>query len=383
MSNEKKTVRFAIIGCGLMGREFACAAARWCQLSDRSIPRPEIVGVCDLSEDARAYFTDNFDSIKYSTADYHELLEKDDIDAVYCAVPHNLHKKFYVDIINAGKHLMAEKPFGIDRADNAAIMEAIKAHPEVVVRCSGEFPYFPGAQEMIRWIREGNAGKIIEVRSNFRHSSDMDVTKPINWKRRIEINGEYGCMGDLGLHAEHIPFRLGWIPESVSAYLSNIVRVRPDGKGNTVPCLTWDNAHLVCNVKQGEEEFPLILETKRICPGATNSWNIEVDGLSQSARYSTDDPNAFYYTEHRGREQAWCRVDIGHKPMISTVTGSIFEFGFTDSMLQMWATFMCEVCGIPVPFGCLTPEETELSHKLQTAALISHKERRAVTLAEV
>ena len=287
------------------------------------------------------------------------------------------------DIINAGKHLLGEKPFGIDKEDNAAILEAIKAHPEVVVRCSGEFPFFPGAQEMIRWIKSGAAGKIIEVRSNFRHSSDMDVNKPINWKRMIEINGEYGCMGDLGLHAEHIPFRLGWIPESVSAYLSNIVRVRPDGKGNTVPCLTWDNAHLVCNVKQGEEEFPLILETKRICPGATNSWNIEVDGLSQSARYSTDDPNAFYYTEHRGREQAWCRVDIGHKPMIPTVTGSIFEFGFTDSMLQMWATFMCEVCGIPVPFGCLTPEETELSHKLQTAALISHKERRAVTLAEV
>ena len=383
MSNEKKTVRFAIIGCGLMGREFACAAARWCQLSDRSIPRPEIVGVCDLSEDARAYFTDNFDSIKYSTADYHELLEKDDIDAVYCAVPHNLHKKFYVDIINAGKHLMAEKPFGIDRDDNAAILEAIKAHPEVVVRCSGEFPYFPGAQEMIRWIREGNAGKIIEVRSNFRHSSDMDVTKPINWKRRIEINGEYGCMGDLGLHTEHIPFRLGWIPEDVYAYLSDIVKERPDGKGGVAPCLTWDNAHLVCNVCDGGDCFPLIIETKRMCPGATNSWNIEVDGLNQSARFSTDDPNAFFYTEPRGREQAWCRVDVGHKPMIPTVTGSIFEFGFTDSMLQMWATFICEVSGIEVPFGCLRPEETELSHRLQTAALISHKERRAVKLEEV
>ena len=143
MSNEKKTVRFAVIGCGLMGREFACAAARWCQLST-DIPKPVIVGVCDLSEDARRYFTDNFDTVKYSTTDYHELLAAEDIDAVYCAVPHNLHKQFYVDIINAGKHLLGEKPFGIDKEDNAAILEAIKAHPEVVVRCSGEFPFFPG-----------------------------------------------------------------------------------------------------------------------------------------------------------------------------------------------------------------------------------------------
>jgi predicted dehydrogenase len=382
MSNEKKTVRFAVIGCGLMGKEFACAVARWCQLS-ADMPKPVIVGVCDLSEDARRYFTDNFDTVKYSTNDYHELLAADDIDAVYCAVPHNLHKKFYIDIINAGKHLLAEKPFGIDMADNDAILEAIKNHPEVTVRCSSEFPFFPGAQEMIRWIQSGASGKIIEIRSNFHHSSDMDVTKPINWKRMINVNGEYGCMGDLGLHAEHIPFRMGWIPESVSAYLSDIVKERPDGKGGVVPCLTWDNAHLVCNVKQGEDEFPMIIEMKRICPGATNSWNIEIDGLNQSARFSTDDPNAFYYTEPRGREQAWCRVDIGSKPMIPTITGSIFEFGFSDSILQMWATFVCEVAGISVPFGCLRPEETALSHKLQTAALISHKERRAVSLSEV
>ena len=86
------------------------------------IPKPVIVGVCDLSEDARRYFTDNFDTVKYSTTDYHELLAAEDIDAVYCAVPHNLHKQFYVDIINAGKHLLGEKPFGIDKEDNAAIL---------------------------------------------------------------------------------------------------------------------------------------------------------------------------------------------------------------------------------------------------------------------
>ena len=149
MSNP---VRFGIIGCGLMGREFASAAARWCHLTEE-IARPEIVGVCDTNAQARDWFVRNFSSVQYSVDDYHELLSRPDIDAVYCALPHVLHKQVYTDIICAGKHLLGEKPFGIDKAANDAIMAAIAAHPEVIVRCSSEFPYYPACQELIRWIR--------------------------------------------------------------------------------------------------------------------------------------------------------------------------------------------------------------------------------------
>ena len=377
---NKKKVRFAIIGCGLMGREFASAAARWCHMT-ADIPQPEIVGVSDINPAARQWFCDNFDTVKYSTADYTELLSKDDIDAVYCAVPHNLHEKIYVDIINAGKHLLGEKPFGIDAEANKVIMDAIKAHPEVIVRCSSEFPYYPACQKLIEWIREGKFGKIIEVRSAFCHSSEMDTQKPINWKRTLSINGEYGCMGDLGIHTEHVPFRMGWKPLNVFAKLSNIVTERPDGKGNVVPCETWDNAILLCDVKDVDGSiFPMMYETKRLSPGSTNEWRLEVYGLEASAKFSTNDPGAFCYTQSLGKEQAWCRVNVGYKPMIPTLTGGIFEFGFTDSILQMWGAFMCELSGIEVPFGCVTPEETELSHKLQSAALLSNKTGRLVTI---
>ena len=67
--------------------------------------------------------------------------------------------------------------------------------------------------------------------------------------------------------------------------------------------------------------------------------------------------------------------------MISTVTGGIFEFGFTDAILQMWATFCAQIDGKEVPFGCCTPEEAAISHKLYTAALLSHETKQAVSLA--
>lgn len=376
----KETVRFGIIGCGLMGREFASAAARWCHLTE-DIARPVIVGICDTNENAKKWFKDNFDSIIYDETDYKELLARDDIEAIYCAVPHSLHQKFYVDIINAGKHLLGEKPFGINMEANTAIMNAIKAHPEVVVRCSSEFPFYPGCQQLIKWIEEDRFGKIIEVRSAFRHSSDMDLNKPINWKRIVEINGEYGCMGDLGIHTEHVPFRMGWTPLNVYAKLSKIVKERPDGKGGMAPCLTWDNATLVCDVRGKDGEiFPMYLETKRMSPGSTDEWDLEVYGTKASAKFNTNDPGAFMYTDSWDKEQAWCRLGIGYKSMIPTITGGIFEFGFGDAILQMWATFICEIKGIPVSFGLMRPEETVLSHKVQTAALISHKEGRAVKI---
>lgn len=375
-----KTIRFGIIGCGLMGREFASAAARWCHLTE-DITRPEIVALCDTNDKAKEWFLRNFDAIKYNETDYRRLLENPEIDAIYCAVPHNLHKQFYCDIINAGKHLLGEKPFGIDAEANAAILEACRNHPEVTVRCSSEFPYFPGCQELIRWIKDDKFGKIIEVRSAFRHSSDMDLNKPINWKRMIEFNGEYGCMGDLGIHTEHVPFRMGWKPINAFAKLSKIVKERNDGKGGRVPCLTWDNATICCDVRDKDGEvFPMYLETKRMSPGSTDEWVLEVYGVNASARFTSSDPNAFYYTDSWEKEQAWCRLGIGFKTMHPTITGGIFEFGFTDAILQMWATFICEIEGREVPFGLMRPEETELSHKVQTAALRSYKEGRLIEI---
>ncbi len=111
----KQNIRFGLIGCGLMGRYFAIATKQWGMLRG-SLPTPEIVGACDLQPANLAWFESNVETLREPTADYRALLAREDIDAIYCAVPHHLHADIYVDTIQAGKHLMAEKPFGIDLA---------------------------------------------------------------------------------------------------------------------------------------------------------------------------------------------------------------------------------------------------------------------------
>lgn len=374
---KRGTVRFGVIGAGLMGREFAVAAARWPALLDLEIG-PEVVGVCDVNSDLFGWYEENLSSLKITTTDYRELLESDQVDAVYCAVPHNLHADLYTEVIEAGKHLLGEKPFGIDLEANSRIVEAARARPERLVRVSSEFPFYPGAQRIVEAVRQGRFGTIMEVKSGFLHSSDLNPDKALNWKRTVEFNGEYGCMGDLGMHAVHLPLRFGWIPKNVRALLSNVVTERPGKDGAMVPCETWDNAVLATVAEADGQEFPMIIETKRIAPGETDTWYLEVHGTEYSAAFSTKHPRTFRFMEYRpGGEQEWRNVDIGYESAYKTVTGPIFEFGFPDAILQMWAAFVDELSHgqqeMLQPFTCATPSESRLSHELFTAALESER----------
>ena len=103
----------------MMGREFASVAARWFHLPDTNV-RPEIVAICHrtLSAEKDNWFKNNIPTIKQITSDYLKLLDNPDVEAVYISVPHNLHQELYCAALKAGKHLMGEKPFGIDKKAN-------------------------------------------------------------------------------------------------------------------------------------------------------------------------------------------------------------------------------------------------------------------------
>jgi predicted dehydrogenase len=385
-SNPKmKTIRFGLIGCGMMGREFASATARWCHLTDLDV-KPELVAVCNRSEGPFPWFRAHFPGVQCYTQDYREILDYPGIDAVYIAVPHHLHQEMYCAAIRAGKHLMGEKPFGIDEPACQAIMSCLSQHPQVMARCASQWVFYPAVQRIGNLLDQQAFGRILEVNTGFLHSSDLDPNKPINWKRSLEFNGVYGCLGDLGMHVCALPFRAGWKPLNVRAILSDVVKQRPDHHGRLVPCLTWDNATLLCETldPQSGEPFPWTLRTQRISPGEKNTWYIEILGTKTSVKFSTRNPKQLQWLRFEpGAEQIWGDVHTGFETPYKTITGSIFEFGTPDAILQMWAAFLDELDrGQPrKPFaGCATPEEAALSHRLFTAALQSQQNASTVQL---
>src|SRR5690606_15811239 len=166
-----KAVNVGIIGGGLMGKEVAGAFGRWFTLANYPV-KVQLKGVCDLDPNALEWYR-QIPTVELLTTDHRELLASSDIDVVYVALPHHLHQKYYLEVLDAGKDLLAEKPFGIDLEAAIAINERIE-RSNCFVRCCSEMPFLPGPQRVIKEIESGRIGKIIEIRAGFYHSSDLD-----------------------------------------------------------------------------------------------------------------------------------------------------------------------------------------------------------------
>ena len=367
-------VRIGIIGAGLMGRELAGVCGRWELLIDHPA-RPRIVAVADPAPAARDWFS-RIDSVELLTDDWRSLVESDEIDALYIAVPHDLHEEIYVAAAAAGRDFLAEKPFGIDLPAAERIVAAIAAS-DAFVRVSSEFPFYPGALRASAYAASGALGDILDVRSGFWHSSDLNRAKPINWKRRAATCGEIGVMGDLGLHVAHVPLRLGWQPQSVYGRLDDVVTERPGPDGTPVPCDTCDNALIVCGThpEAGGRDFTMLWETRRIAPGHSNTWFFEAVGMDGGVAFSTRNPTVLRRFALRDGEQVWEEVQPGNVSSWPVVSGAIFEFGFGDALLQMWASYFAERAGaLGQRFGTATPDEALAAHRVFDAALRSSRD---------
>lgn len=367
-----KTINVGIIGGGLMGREMASAFARWFALKD--IPFcPVLAAVADVAPPVLDWFRTLPHPPRLLTTDYAQLLADPEIDVVYVAVPHHLHERIYLDVLRSGKDLLAEKPFGINLEAAQSILREIKQRGNFV-RCSSEFPFYPGAHRVYQTALQGGFGRLLEIHSGFHHSSDLDASKPANWKRLSATCGEIGVLGDLGMHTLHLPLRLGWMPRRVYAQLQKGFATRPNEDGTVTACDTWDNAMLHTWVQPASqsEPVPMRLEMKRLAPGATNSWFIQILGTQGGIRFNTSEPRTIYRFTN-GKEQGWNRIDVGFETPFSTITGHIFEPGFPDLMQQMWAAFLLERAGLlQGRLGCVTPEEAFTAHQIYQAALSSH-----------
>ena len=252
----QRIIKFGIIGCGLMGREFASAAARWIHLREIGV-RPQIVAVCDANPDAMTGSARRCQACGPS-ADYHDLLADSEVEAVYCAVPHNLHAAvlrgyFARGQASARREAVRHRPRGISASSPPRSSDA----PICSCAAPRNIPSSPARRRSLSWAQEGRFGRDLRGRERLLalqrpqpHEADQ-LEAPHRDQRRIRLHRR-------PRHARASTCRCAsaGAPRNVRALLTKIVTERPGPDGQMVPCETWDNAILACEVTDGEQHVP-------------------------------------------------------------------------------------------------------------------------------
>lgn len=126
---------------------------------------------------------------------YEELLADPDIDAVYNPLPNHLHVEWSIKAIEAGKHVLCEKPIGLTSGEGERLLEAEREHPRLKVMEAFMYRHHPQWQRAKRLVDEGHVGELRTIQSFFSYYN----RDPNNIRNQSGIGG--GSLMDIGCYS--------------------------------------------------------------------------------------------------------------------------------------------------------------------------------------
>lgn len=164
---------------------------------------------------------------------YEALLADPDIDAVYIATPAALHRRWTLAALDAGKHVLVEKPLAANALDGATMAEAAAARPDLVAMEAFHWRYHPFFDAVAAIVNGGDLGELQSVSSRFNLVTGQIGPNDIRWD--LALGG--GATMDLGTYPiQWVRFVAGAEPTVVSAEATCPV---PDVDGHLVAQLEW------------------------------------------------------------------------------------------------------------------------------------------------
>lgn len=193
----------------------------------------ELVAVCDINETRAKEVGAQYGVTKIFT-DYHDLL-KEDLDAVSVCTPNYLHAPITVAALEAGKHVLCEKPMATSELEANQMIEAAKNSGKTLM--IGHNQRFVGSHQQAReWIATGKLGKVYSFRTAFGHPGPEAWSADGKSSWFFNKNEAFiGAMGDLGIHKiDLLRYILGEEMVEVAAMLETSSKVESDVDDNAV-----------------------------------------------------------------------------------------------------------------------------------------------------
>jgi len=173
-----------IIGCGIIGHKRAA-----------SLGNNKLVAVADIDITKAMSISNNYIDV-FTYTDYKILLERKEIDIVIVSTTNNNLAQITLDAVNAGKHVLVEKPGAIKYKEFDPIIAASLKN-DVKVKVGYNLRYHPAIQKAIRIARSGELGELMFVRGRYGHGGRLGYEK--EWRADKSISGG-GELIDQGVH---------------------------------------------------------------------------------------------------------------------------------------------------------------------------------------
>ncbi len=184
----KKTVRFGILGCGMIAGFHASAIAQ--------IENAVLVGVADANPDRAKVFAEERGIAAYT--DYEQMLADESIDAVCVCTPSGFHAENTLQALKAGKHVVLEKPMTITVADADRVIDACERYGKLVTVIS-QFRFSDDVQRVKELVDEGAFGTLAFCNLSMKYWRDPSYYANSCWKGTYKMDGG-GALINQGIH---------------------------------------------------------------------------------------------------------------------------------------------------------------------------------------
>ena len=289
-----------VLGVGMVGYAFMGAAhsQAW-----RTAPhvfdlplRPAMAALCGRNAAAVRAAADRLGWAATET-DWRALVKRDDVQLVDVCTPGDRHAEVAIAALEAGKHVLCEKPLANTLAEAEAMTAAAERAAASGVRAMTGFNYrrVPAIALARQLVADGRIGEIRHVRASYLQDWLIDPSFPLTWRLQRERAGS-GALGDLGAHIVDLAqYLTGELIAGVSAATATFVRERPLENGSGSGPVTVDDAAVfTARLASGALAS---FEATRFATGRKNQLRIELNGERGSLAFDLERLNELQFCD--------------------------------------------------------------------------------------
>jgi predicted dehydrogenase len=380
-----RKIKTAVIGAGFMGKVHTEGIRR--------LGNVEVVAAAAVSREEAERFGQLM-SIERVTDDYRELIADPEIEAVHVCTPNALHAPVSIAAMQAGKHVLCEKPLAMSAAEARQMLDV--ARQTGVVHCvNHNLRYYPVLQHVRQMIARGELGEILMVQGTYVQDWLLYDTD-YNWRLDVKDSGPMRVVADIGSHWMDLIQHLTGL--KITALCADMETFHKKRKRPKVAIETFAGKTLrpdeYDEVEIPTEDYGAVLlhlgerargayTVSQMAVGNKNRFQIEIYGTRSGVMWNQEMPDQLWIGHRNDPNQLIVKdpaLLAGPAATFADLPGGHSE-GYDDTHKQVYRRFYRRIADPSAPIDFPTFEDGVWGMELLEKIMESHKSRSWVRTA--